>query len=188
MANEALVKPRKRGRPPKARPEVPASQDAYEDPRDEAPIQAPANVPDAEFAVVRDPWGEQDFMRFRKHPDGFVLRWCNPNKRNSSGWRGWAPVLWSSALGQTLGEYLIDPPHRFQGGLQSDDMVRIGNDLILCQLPAAAYAARMREKQAKRDRIMKTLDGGSVVDPNAPDRQAEYAEPKPVRGMVVPRK
>lgn len=174
-------RPRKRGRPPKVAP-VPDVVAVTESP---VPAQA-VEVPDAEFSVDHDPWGEQDFMAIRKHPDGFVLRWCNPNYRQGGKWRGWEPIGWSSEIGRNLPEYLIDPPHRFQGGNQIDDLIRVGNDLVLCKLPIGAYRARMKAKQDKRDRIMNNLTGAKVVDPDAPDLTAEYEKhgPRPLPGMI----
>lgn len=184
--NDQLVKPRKRGRPPKRKPEAFAPQTSSD--AQEAVAPTPQEIPDASFDVLHDPWGEQDFMQIRQHPDGFVLRFVNPQYRARRGWRGWEPVTWSSEIGKNLGDYLIDPPHRFQGGNSIDDYIRVGSDLVLCKLPVAAYKARMKAKQDKRDKIMGSLGGAKLVQETSPDKQADYQEygPRPVRGMPLP--
>lgn len=179
----AIQPPRKRGRPPKRAATYTPTMTAVD--VEEAPIAL--EVPDAEMEVVLDPFSSQNFLEFKKHPDGFVLRFCNPNYRAHRGYRGWEPVRWSSEIGQNLGEFLIDPPFRFKAMNELDDFIRVGNDLVLCKLPTAIYAARRRAIQSKRDNIMGQIQ---LADPEAPAPDAEYDQVggKTLRGIVTPPK
>jgi len=180
----------KRGRPPKSA--VVARAETYTPlPTEAEPQPKPVPVPDAEMEVAFDPYSENDFLKFKKFPDTYVLRWCNPNYRRTRGWRGWQPVKWSDDIGRNLGDYLIDPPHRFEGMATMDDYIRAGNDLVLCKLHAGVWFARKRAMRERRDDIMSHLQGAKLVA--AEDRSSEEPEQyeqadvgKPLQGMPLP--
>lgn len=86
----------------------------------------------------------------KKHPDGKVLSWKNPNIRNGQrGWRGWVPVTYDDEIGQKLSEYIPDPPAKMEGAAQQDNYVRRGTDSILCWLPEEIWQARQLKREQK---------------------------------------
>lgn len=86
----------------------------------------------------------------KKHPQGKILSWMNPNIRNSShGWKGWVPIEYDDEYGQRLSEFISDPPAKMQGGAQQDNYVRRGTDSILCWIDEEIYLARQEKRERK---------------------------------------
>lgn len=91
----------------------------------------------------------EDAHQIKAHPEGYRLYWCNPNLRDRKGWRGWIPVEYDSEIGRNLGDYLNDPPLKYEGSKSFDNTVRRGTDLVLCYMPIGMWSARYRAKQEK---------------------------------------
>lgn len=86
----------------------------------------------------------------KKHPEGKVLSWKNPNIRNGTrGWRGWVPITYDSEIGQNLTDYILDPPAKMEGSSSQDNYVRRGTDSILCWLPEELWQARQMKREQK---------------------------------------
>ena len=86
----------------------------------------------------------------KKHPDGKVLSWKNPNIRNSTrGWRGWVPVTYDDEIGSKLTEFIPDPPAKMEGSAAQDNYIRRGTDSILCWIDEEIWQARQQKREAK---------------------------------------
>ena len=104
-----------------------------------------------EPALHHDPFDlETNPLHIKKHPDGKVLSWINPNIRNGSrGWRGWVPVNYDDEYGSKIEEYLSDPPAKMEGTATQDNYVRRGTDSILCWIEEEIYLARQEKRERK---------------------------------------
>lgn len=123
-----------------------------------------------EPVVYKDPFDAgNNPHHFKKHPDGLVLSWKNPNLRNdkAKGWRGWVPVTYDSEIGQNLSEYLADPPMKMAGIAEQDNYVRRGTDSILCYLDEDIWKARQlkREEKALRKQLAASVNSNQVLRP-----------------------
>jgi hypothetical protein len=86
----------------------------------------------------------------KKHPEGKILSWKNPNIRNSTrGWRGWVPITYDDEYGSQLSEYIDDPPAKMEGSSDQDNYVRRGTDSILCWIEEEIYMARQQKRESK---------------------------------------
>lgn len=101
--------------------------------------------------VYHDPFdADQNPHHIKKHPDGLILSWKNPNIRNGTrGWRGWVPVTYDSEIGEKLTEYIPDPPAKMEGSADQDNYVRRGTDSILCSIPEEMFYARQQKRESK---------------------------------------
>lgn len=120
--------------------------------------------------VYNDPFDtDTNPHHFKKHPDGMVLSWKNPNLRNdkAKGWRGWIPVTYDSEIGQNLHEYLSSPPMKMAGIAEQDNYVRRGTDSILCTLDEEIWKARQlkRESKALSKQLAASVSRNQVLRP-----------------------
>jgi hypothetical protein len=173
-----------------------AANDAFEDrlARMEELIaqqQAAGEYTGPEPVVYNDPFDAgTNPHHFKKHPDGMVLSWKNPNLRNdkAKGWRGWVPVTYDSEIGQNLSEYLSDPPMKMAGIAEQDNYVRRGTDSILCTLPEEIWKARQlkREEKALRKQQAAAVNRNQVLRPGVSTTgDGVQTESRPVGGFKV---
>ena len=86
----------------------------------------------------------------KKHPNGKILSWKNPNIRNGArGWRGWVPITYDCEIGKNLLDYISDPPAKMEGIANQDNYVRRGTDSILCWIDEEIYFARQQQREHK---------------------------------------
>ena len=120
----------------------------------------------------------------KKHPDGKILSWKNPNIRNGTrGWRGWVPITYDSEIGAHLSDYITDPPAKMEGSADQDNYVRRGTDSILCYIQEEYFLARQQKRetdairkqmaaQAGRNRVLRpgveTFGDGMQVEQSPP--------------------
>lgn len=132
----------------------------------------------------------------KKHPDGKILSWKNPNIRNGTrGWRGWVPITYDSEYGERLHEFITDPPAKMEGSADQDNYVRRGTDSILCYIDEEIFYARQQKRETKalrkqlaaqavRNRVLgpgvETFGDGVQVEPSPPGGFKAGQRPSPL--------
>jgi len=102
--------------------------------------------------VYKDPYEShaphkilKDLPPDKDGPEGYKLGWKQTKKRQERGWNGWEACKWSDPWfgkdGKNLGEFVSDPPMRYQGADQIDEYIRRG-DTVLCRLNMLWWKAR----------------------------------------------
>jgi hypothetical protein len=72
---------------------------------------------------------------------------------------GWKPVEYDDEIGRNLSDYLPDPPLKMEGTKDFDNLVRRGDDAILCALPIGIWEERQRIKSIKANRRVQSVRG-----------------------------
>lgn len=121
--------------------------------------------------VLYDPYDSQNPHKFIAHPQGYKLGWKNAKFReNHRGWKGWRVVQYDDFIGRELHKYLLDPPRRMEHNV--DNVVRRGDDTILCYLEESLWRARQQKRTDRAQRLV------------AP-HQEDFKTERPTQGKFV---